>query len=84
MLEDLGCDGYDFQIQALFEASRRASEIRELPITFRDRESGESKMALGEVLRFAYQLYSLHRRRAEYGEGTQVVELPPRSLTVEK
>jgi dolichol-phosphate mannosyltransferase len=84
MLEDLGCDGYDFQIQALFEASRRASEIRELPITFRDRESGESKMALGEVLRFASQLYSLHRRRAEYGEGTQVVELPPRSLTVEK
>jgi hypothetical protein len=41
-------------------------------------------MALGEVLRFASQLYSLHRRRVEYGEGTQVVELPPRRLTIEK
>ena len=47
MLEDLGCDGYDFQIQTLFEDSRMASEIRELPITFRDRESGESKLVLG-------------------------------------
>jgi len=84
LLEDLGCDGYDFQIQALFEASRRASEIRELPITFRDRESGESKLALGEVLRFASQLYSLHRKRAGYAGSTQEVELPPRSLTVEK
>jgi len=50
MLEDLGCDGYDFQIQTLFEASRMASEIRELPITFRDRESGESKLDLGRKL----------------------------------
>jgi hypothetical protein len=53
MLEDLGCDGYDFQIQTPFEDSLMASEIRELPITFRDRESGESKLALGEVLNFA-------------------------------
>jgi dolichol-phosphate mannosyltransferase len=83
MLEDLGCEGYDFQIQALSEASRRASEIRELPITFRDRDSGESKLGLREVLRFASQLYSLHRR-AGYAEGTQGVNPIPRSTTIEK
>ena len=84
MLEDLGCDGYDFQIQTLFEASRMASEIRELPITFRDRESGESKLDLGEVLRFASHLYSLHRKRVVHAEGTQDLELPPLSLKIEK
>ena len=84
MLEDLGCDGYDFQIQTHFKDRRMASEIRELPITFRDRESGEIKLALGEVLRFAPHLYSLHRKRAVHAEGTQDLELPQKSLTIEK
>ena len=84
MLEDLGCDGYDFQIQTLFEDSRMASEIREFPITFRDRKSGEIKLALGKVLRFASHLYSLHRKRGVHAEGTQELELPPLSLTIEK
>ena len=60
------------------------SEIRGLPITFRDRESGESTLALAEVLRFASQLYSLHRKRAVHAEGTQDLELPPLSLKIEK
>ncbi len=37
--------GYVFQIEMTFRASRRGARIREVPITFRDRRVGQSKMS---------------------------------------
>jgi len=45
-------EGYDFQIDALINAVRKGYQVREHPISFRDREVGESKLGLGEYLDF--------------------------------
>ena len=37
--------GYVFQIEMTFRASRRRARVREVPITFRDRRVGQSKMS---------------------------------------
>ena len=37
--------GYVFQIEMTFRAARSGARIRELPITFRDRRVGQSKMS---------------------------------------
>ena len=37
--------GYVFQIEMTFRASRRDARVREVPITFRDRRVGQSKMS---------------------------------------
>jgi dolichol-phosphate mannosyltransferase len=42
--------GYVFQIEMTFRASRRGSRIAEIPITFRDRRIGQSKMSRRIVL----------------------------------
>jgi dolichol-phosphate mannosyltransferase len=42
--------GYVFQIEMTFRASRRGARIREVPITFRDRRVGLSKMSRRIVL----------------------------------
>jgi dolichol-phosphate mannosyltransferase len=39
------CDGYGFQVEGVVAMSRAGLEIVELPITFRDREHGRSKMS---------------------------------------
>jgi dolichol-phosphate mannosyltransferase len=66
--------GYVFQIEMTFRASRAGARIRELPITFRDRRVGQSKMSrriVGEALVVVVQLraeelrdHLLRRRRA--------------------
>jgi dolichol-phosphate mannosyltransferase len=63
--------GYVFQIEMTFRASRRGARIREVPITFRDRRVGQSKMsrrivveALVVVVQLrAEELWSRVRRR---------------------
>ena len=37
--------GYVFQIEMTFRASRLGARVREIPITFRDRRVGQSKMS---------------------------------------
>ena len=37
--------GYVFQIEMTFRASRSGARIREIPIVFRDRRVGQSKMS---------------------------------------
>ena len=50
VLESVGLDriqsnGYAFQIELKFRAYRRGFSLVELPILFRERDSGESKMS---------------------------------------
>jgi dolichol-phosphate mannosyltransferase len=40
-----GCDGYGFQVEALYLVHRNGLRISEVPITFREREQGRSKMS---------------------------------------
>ncbi|HEY7968860.1 MAG TPA: polyprenol monophosphomannose synthase, partial [Candidatus Limnocylindrales bacterium] len=65
--------GYVFQIEMTFRASRRGARVREVPITFRDRRVGQSKMSrriVAEALVVVVQLRAeelragIHRRPA--------------------
>ncbi len=75
--------GYVFQVEMTFRASRRQARIREVPITFRDRRVGQSKMsrrivieALVVVVQLrAEEIWSRLRRR---GEPASVTEPGPR------
>ncbi len=42
--------GYAFQIEMAWRAERLGLEVTEIPITFRDREAGDSKMNMGIAL----------------------------------
>lgn len=42
--------GYGFQVEMAWRAYQAGHDIREIPIVFRDRELGKSKMGLGIVL----------------------------------
>ena len=44
-LDGVHAGGYVFQIEMTFRADRAGARIRELPITFRDRRVGQSKMS---------------------------------------
>ena len=44
-LERVRADGYGFQIEMAYEVSKAGGTIVEIPITFRDRVRGESKMS---------------------------------------
>jgi dolichol-phosphate mannosyltransferase len=43
--EGIHAGGYVFQIEMTYRARRRGARIREIPITFRDRRVGQSKMS---------------------------------------
>jgi dolichol-phosphate mannosyltransferase len=44
-LSDVGTDGYGFQIEVTYRALRAGYRVREVPILFRDRRVGSSKMS---------------------------------------
>jgi dolichol-phosphate mannosyltransferase len=44
-LDDLTADGYAFQVEATFRAERAGLRIEEVPIVFRERQAGRSKMS---------------------------------------
>jgi len=51
--EGIHAGGYVFQIEMTYRASRAGARVREVPITFRDRRVGQSKMSrwiVGEAL----------------------------------
>ena len=52
-LERVRADGYGFQIEMVYEVTKAGGQVTEIPITFRDRTRGVSKMApniVGEAL----------------------------------
>jgi len=44
-LSEVGTDGYGFQIEVTYRAVRAGYRVREVPIVFRDRRVGASKMS---------------------------------------
>ena len=49
-LEDIKSEGYCFQIEMTRAARKAGGKIVEVPITFRERESGVSKMSKAIVI----------------------------------
>lgn len=49
-LADLHVDGYAFQVEMTWQASRAGSRIVEVPITFVERREGQSKLSSGVIL----------------------------------
>ena len=61
-LETLGSLGYAFQVEATYRALRRGFRAVEVPITFRDRRVGESKMSKRIVLEAAWRVPAMRFR----------------------
>jgi dolichol-phosphate mannosyltransferase len=55
--------GYAFQVETTFRAIRAGFRVVEVPITFRDREVGESKMSKRIVLEAALRVPGMRLRR---------------------
>jgi dolichol-phosphate mannosyltransferase len=60
-LDGVRTDGYGFQIELTYRAVRAGLTVREVPIVFRDRTAGESKMTLRIALEAAWKVPSLRR-----------------------
>ena len=56
---DLKASGYDIQIEMLSKAARRGFRIGEAPIVFRDRENGDSKLDVTQILKYAMTAFGL-------------------------
>lgn len=56
-------NGYAFQIEVLYLASKLGFKVKEVPITFNERRDGESKLGIREMFRFAIAMFSLRFRR---------------------
>ena len=63
-LDTIRCNGYAFQIELSYQAWLRGFRVREIPITFSDREAGHSKMS-GQIVREA--LWMVWRMAAQHG-----------------
>lgn len=84
-LHDLRASGYVFQVEMTYRAVRGGLGVVEIPIAFRDRVAGESKMdrrVLFEAFRLVTawgtrDLLSLHRRRRAYrtAESANITKL---------
>ncbi len=58
-LDAIGSRGYMFQIETTFRVRRAGFRVREIPITFADREVGGSKMTKGIVLEAIWKVPAL-------------------------
>ena len=61
-LETLGSLGYAFQVETTFRAIRAGFRVVEVPIVFRDRRVGASKMTGGIVLEAAWRVPAMRLR----------------------
>jgi len=65
-LDELGTAGFGFQIETTYRAIQAGARVREVPIIFRDRQVGSSKMSSRIVLEALRQVIALRlQRRAE-------------------
>lgn len=59
----MASDGYAFQEEMLFRAQKIGAEIIEVPITFRDRQLGQSKLRWRDVWEFFVVMRALRRQK---------------------
>jgi dolichol-phosphate mannosyltransferase len=56
-LESIQSNGYSFQIELKYKASKKKFQSKEIPIVFADRRVGQSKMSLKIVLEAFYRVW---------------------------
>lgn len=61
-LESVSSHGYGFQIEVTYRAVKSGFRIKEIPITFSDRQEGQSKMSKRIVLEAAVLVWKLRLR----------------------
>lgn len=61
-VEQLHSKGYSVLEEILVELHRRGAVMAEVPITFTDRQAGQSKLTTAEAIRSAWQMVRLARR----------------------
>ena len=61
-LDSVGSRGYAFQVEMTYRARSAGFKVLEVPITFRDRRVGESKMTGAIVLEAAWRVPALRLR----------------------
>jgi dolichol-phosphate mannosyltransferase len=73
LVQDVRTAGYGFQIEMTYRALMDGHSVCEVPITFRDRVEGESKMSAGIALEAAATVLRLRRlrRRRDGRHGRQ-------------
>jgi dolichol-phosphate mannosyltransferase len=70
-LEDIHSEGYGFQIEMTYRAIRAGFKVHEVPIVFRDRRAGESKMNARIAVEAVWKVPALRwRMRGRRGERT--------------
>lgn len=62
-LDTLRAKGYAFQVETTFRAIRAGFEVAEIPIVFRDRREGDSKMSRGIVAEAVWRVPAMRLRR---------------------
>jgi len=61
-LEKLNANGYSFQMNILFECVQKGAKTAEIPIDFKDRTKGKSKLGLYDILEFIINSFILRLR----------------------
>ncbi len=63
-VDSFEANGYGYQIETTYRALRAGARVVEVPITFRDRELGESKMTSGIAVEAASAVWRIRREPA--------------------
>ncbi|MEM3586886.1 MAG: polyprenol monophosphomannose synthase [Candidatus Jordarchaeaceae archaeon] len=56
ILPNVKCNSYDFQVEMLLKAKEKGLTIKEIPVVFRERMRGKSKLGRKEILKFVKML----------------------------
>jgi dolichol-phosphate mannosyltransferase len=68
--------GYAFQVELTYRALRRGLRVEEIPIVFREREHGTSKMSWGIAAEAAWLVPALRFGRRRWEDSVEPVRLP--------
>ena len=67
LLPGLNSEGFEIQIEILYKAFLKGFEIVERPITFLERAGGESKLGLGDIIRYVIMVSRLRNEVSRTG-----------------
>ena len=80
-LDTIFSSGYSFLVEMVTRCERRGFAIGELPIIFRDRRSGRSKISRIEILKSAYTIFRLKFPRLPWERWLNVYQKHKRPQT---
>lgn len=79
-LDKIFSNGYSFLVEMLFKCQRQGYQVGEIPITFANREHGQSKISHREIYKAMYTVFRLSGTRLIPQRRVPVSTLPPLPL----